>query len=92
MGPPEFYPESYGQAGRQPPGGGGGDDDDGGDDFDDDEEEDMAAGEDGMESDDGSDNETDMVVLDPEHVSIHHIAIKLGLKFCVLCIYLHCAA
>ena len=64
---PEFYPESYGQAGRQPPGGGD-DDDDGGEDYDDeDEEEAVAAGDDVMESDE-SDNETDMVVLDPEHV------------------------
>ena len=51
-----------------PPGQPGGDDDDGdGGDDDDDEEED---GEEEMEdSEDASDNETEMVVLDPDHVS-----------------------
>ena len=45
------------------PGGDGGDDDD---DDDDDEEEDEEEMED---SEDASDNETEMVVLDPDHVS-----------------------
>ncbi|KAK3796467.1 hypothetical protein RRG08_009244 [Elysia crispata] len=74
---PEFYPESYGQAGRQPPGGGD-DDDDGGEDYDDeDEEEAVAAGDDVMESDE-SDNETDMVVLDPEHPLMKRFQAALG--------------
>ena len=46
------------------PGGG----DDGGDDDDDDDEEEEEEGIE--ESDDGSDNETEMVVLDPDHVSL----------------------
>ena len=49
-----------------PPGQPDGDDGDGGDDDDDDDEEDQDEME---ESDDGSGNETEMVVLDPDHVS-----------------------
>ncbi|GFR74317.1 coiled-coil domain-containing protein 40 [Elysia marginata] len=77
---PQFYPESYGQTGgaQQASSAGGDDDGDGGDDFDDDEEEDMGAGDDAMESDDGSDNETDMVVLDPEHPLMKRFQAALG--------------
>ncbi|GFO16023.1 coiled-coil domain-containing protein 40 [Plakobranchus ocellatus] len=77
QGLPEFYPESYGLAGRPPnSNGGGGDDDDGDDDFDDDDEE-MAGGDDGMESE-GSEDETDMVVLDPEHPLMKRFQAALG--------------
>lgn len=68
--PPMEDPYNTGNALMAVPPGGGDDDGDGGDDDDDDEEDDDEEEEEEIEeSEEGSDNETEMVVLDPDHVN-----------------------